>query len=135
MKHFITWFYSISAFLILTISSNAKTLVEEARDNGTLNAETALLYQVYEIVAPDQIPAAYRQDHNHAICGTPIILAALAARQEMSEAYRQSLAKTLARPNLSESYLTTSGRFRIHYDVQGRNAVDPIDANNKINRA
>jgi hypothetical protein len=130
MKHFIRWLFGLSILFTSTVPTHAKTLVEEARDTGVLSAETALLYQLYEIVAPQQLPATYRQDHDHAICGTPIILAALAARQEMSEADRQGLAKTLARPNLNESYRTASGRFRIHYDLQGRNGINPIDANN-----
>jgi hypothetical protein len=130
VKHLIASFFGLSLLLISTVPTHAKTLIEEARNTGVLSAETALLYQVYKIVAPQQLPAAYRQDHNHAVCGTPIIVEALAARQEMSETYRQGLAKTLARPNLGKSHQTASGHFRIHYDLQGRHAVDPADANN-----
>lgn len=104
-------------------------LVEAARQAGTLDAETAALYQVYSITDPQALPVSYQHQSAHAaFCGTPIVQDALHLQEGASADYRQRLAKTLARPTLQQSLVVPSGRFKIHYDLTGRDAVDPTDA-------
>ncbi|MCC7264798.1 MAG: hypothetical protein IT369_19955 [Candidatus Latescibacteria bacterium] len=58
-------------------------------------------------------------------CGTPLIVE---ARHTVRDpALRAKLAQSLARPQLPYSYRTPSGYFRVHYDLMGRDAVDPAD--------
>ncbi len=60
-------------------------------------------------------PAALR-------CGTPYVLQAMAASTE-----NQRLKLVQQRPSTQHSLLTPSGLFRVHYDTEGRNAVNPDD--------
>ena len=106
----------------------ATTLIEQAREAGVLSVKTALLYQVYQVRDPRALPPEYREDRPPSLCGTPALVAAHSARESLSPAYRQSLAKALARPSLSEVHVTPSGRFRIHYDRTGQRGVDPADS-------
>ena len=61
-------------------------------------------------------PAALR-------CGTPHVLQAMAASTE-----NQRLKLVQQRPSTQHSLLTPSGHFRVHYDTEGSDAVDPADA-------
>ena len=61
-------------------------------------------------------PAALR-------CGTPYLLQAMDASTEHQ---RLKLVQR-PRPSTQHSLLTPSGLFRVHYDTEGRNAVDPDD--------
>ena len=55
-------------------------------------------------------------------CGTPYVLQAMDAITE-----DQRLKLVQQRPSTQHSLLTPSGLFRVHYDTEGRNAVDPDD--------
>ena len=55
-------------------------------------------------------------------CGTPYLLQAMDASTE-----HQRLKLVQQRPSTQHSLLTPSGHFRVHYDTEGRNAVDPDD--------
>ena len=74
----------------------------------------------------DQVQALHAQTGEHPLrCGTPLIVE---ARQTIRDpGLRAKLAQFLARPQLAHSYITPSGHFRLHYDLQGRDAVDPTD--------
>ena len=102
-----------------------------ARESGLLDTETALLYELYEALEPESLPSEYRDENpGPRGCATPLILDALEARDGGSPEYGSALAKTLARPTRSHQVLSPSGRFRIHYDIEGEHAVDPADADN-----
>ena len=59
-------------------------------------------------------------------CGTPYMLQAMDAASELSTEH-QRLKLVQQRPSTQRSLLTPSGLFRVHYDTEGRNAVDPDD--------
>ena len=63
------------------------------------------------------IPTALR-------CGTPYLLQAVDASTEHQ---RLKLVQR-PRPSTQHSLLTSSGHFRVHYDTEGSDAVDPADA-------
>jgi len=75
----------------------------------------------------DRVQARHEQAGDHLLrCGTPLIVE---ARQSIRDpALRAKLAQSLTRPQLDYSYRTPSGNFRVHYDLAGREAVDPADA-------
>ena len=55
-------------------------------------------------------------------CGTPYLLQAMSAASE-----HQRLKLVQRRPSTQHSLLTPSGHFRVHYDTEGDDAVDPDD--------
>ena len=59
-------------------------------------------------------------------CGTPYLLQAMSAASELSTEH-QRLKLVQRRPSTQHSLLTPSGHFRVHYDTEGRDAVDPTD--------
>ena len=122
---FLLW---IAALIAAPAAAPANPLIAEARESGLLDTETALLYGVYETLEPDSLPAEYRDENaGPRGCATPLILDALDARDGSSPGYGSALAKALARPTLSRQVLSPSGRFRIHFDIEGEHAVDPAD--------
>jgi hypothetical protein len=88
----------------------------------TLEAEGALLAQVRAAVGLEEGPAPDRP-----FCATPLLMEARAA---LGEDGRRQLAKALQRPALAREHLSPGGHFRIHYELSGRNAVDPADGDN-----
>ena len=105
----------------------AGPLIDQAYESGAIDLETARLYRVYEAVNPEALPAKFHSTYGVAACGTPVVNEALAALDESGPEYRRQLLKTLQRPILSESAVSPSGHFRIHYDTSGRDAVDLFD--------
>ena len=59
-------------------------------------------------------------------CGTPYLLQAVSATSELSTEH-QRLKLVQRRPITQHSLLTPSGHFRVHYDTEGSDAVDPTD--------
>ena len=125
-----------SVWLLLTmlfvpsIRIQANTLIDSARKNGAIAAETALLYEVYNALNVDSLPNEFREvDVSAKGCGTPLVLRAIEAQKNYSSEYRPLLAKALARPSLSHKVTSPSGRFLLHYEIEGINAVDPLDEN------
>ena len=105
----------------------ARTLIEEALEAGVLDAETAALYQVYSVRDLSALPEEFRQLSDHPYCATPVLTAARQAGLQLSREGRERLAKALARPDLERKTLSPSGRFQIHFTLEGRNGVDAAD--------
>ena len=59
-------------------------------------------------------------------CGTPYVLQAMDAASELNTEH-QRLKLVQRRPSTQHSLLTPSGNFRVHYDTEGDDAVDPTD--------
>ena len=121
----------ISVTLLLFLCSSpllAKTLVETAYESGELDLETALIYQVQSLRDPDALPDAYRETHNRPLCGTPQLVQALNAIPRLGATYQQRLGKLVQRrPNRQQESTSPSGRFRLHYDTDGSEAVPSQD--------
>ena len=68
------------------------------------------------------------EGHEHSLCGT---FGALELRTEVSYASKltqHALATLFQRPRHALSMVSPSGRFLVHYDLDGFHAVDPTDA-------
>jgi hypothetical protein len=115
--------------VLLVSPLSARTLIEQALEAGTLDAETAALYQVYSVRALQALPEAYRQVPDQPYCGTSVLTAARHAGEQMSDEGRARLAKALARPALDQRYRSPAGHFQIHYTLEGRDRVNPADQN------
>ena len=118
----------LALLLLFALPIQAKTRIEAAYAAGELDLETALLYQVLSVRAPDQLPTIYRESGGLAVCGTPHLVQAMSAAPNLSAEYQERLGKLAQRrPDVQHDILSPSGRFRVHYDTGGRNAVSPRD--------
>ena len=118
----------LALLLLFALPIQAKTRIEAAYAAGELDLETALLYQVLSVRAPDQLPAMYRESGGLAICGTPHLVQAMSAATDLSTEFQTRLGKLARRrTDAQHTLLSPSGRFRIHYDTEGRHAVSPKD--------
>ncbi len=115
--------------LLFALPIQAKTRIEAAYEAGELDLETALIYQVLSVRAPDQLPAIYRESGGLAVCGTPHLVQAMSAAPNLSAGFQARLGKLVkARPDAQHYLLSPSGHFRVHYDTEGVNAVSRKDA-------
>ena len=114
----------LAVLLLFALPIQAKTRIEAAYAAGELDLETALIYQVLSVRAPDQLPAIYRESGGLAVCGTPHLVQAMSAAPNLSADFQARLAKLVKnRPDAQHSLLSPSGHFRVHYDTAGVNAV------------
>ena len=118
----------LAILLLFALPIQAKTQIEVAYEAGELDLETALIYQVLSVRAPDQLPAIYRESGGLAVCGTPHLVQAMSAAPNLSAEFQARLGKLAQRrPDVQHNLLSPSGRFRVHYDTEGRHAVSPTD--------
>ena len=118
----------LAVLLLFALPIQAKTRIEAAYEAGELDLETALIYQVLSVRAPDQLPAMYQESGGPAVCGTPHLVQAMSAAPNLSADYQTRLGKLARRrTDAQHTLLSPSGRFRIHYDIEGRHAVSPRD--------
>ena len=119
----------LAVLLLFALPIQAKTRIEAAYAAGELDLETALIYQVLSVRAPDQLPAVYRESGGLAVCGTPHLVQAMSAAPNLSADFQARLAKLVKdRTDAQHSLLSPSGHFRVHYDTEGVNAVSRKDA-------
>ena len=117
-----------AVLLLFALPIQAKTRIEAAYEAGELDLETALIYQVLSVRAPDQLPAIYRESGGLAVCGTPHLVQAMSAAPDLSAEFQARLGKLAQRrTDAQHNILSPSGRFRVHYDTEGRHAVAPTD--------
>ena len=118
----------LAVLLLFALPIQAKTRIEAAYEAGELDLETALIYQVLSVRAPDQLPAIYRESGGLAVCGTPHLVQAMSAAPNLSADFQARLGKLVKdRPDAQHNLLSPSGHFRVHYDTEGVNAVSPQD--------
>ena len=119
----------LAVLLLFALPIQAKTRIEAAYAAGELDLETALIYQVLSVRAPDQLPAIYRESGGLAVCGTPHLVQAMSTAPSLSADFQARLGKLVKdRPDAQHNLLSPSGHFRVHYDTAGVNAVSSKDA-------
>jgi hypothetical protein len=96
-----------------------------AGPSATSSAATAA-YDLLDVVDPEALPASFQRLHPGR-CATPLAVAAVEALEGADPLASGLLRRALARPNLEHSTVSPTGRFRLHYDTEGREAVDPAD--------
>ena len=115
-------------FLLFSFSTaDGNPLIEQAWEAGELDAETAFVYQIYAVRNPERLPADLREDEVIPRCGTPIIRDAVHSFLERGGDFSGMAMKVLARPFREQSYISPGGHFRIHFDLLGRNGIEPAD--------
>ncbi|MDE2889730.1 MAG: hypothetical protein OXR72_16110 [Gemmatimonadota bacterium] len=91
--------------------------------------EVELFNRAAAVFRPDLLPADSPYFHEHAVCGTPVIMALATRWSSLSVKTQQAFAHVFQRPAMTDSMVSPGGRFRVHYDTRGQHAVSPADAN------
>lgn len=111
----------------------AKTPVQKiysAYQTSAISYEKYLEHQILAAFAPTRLPAEFQSAESVPIkCGTPLMTDIFLNWRQLLPATQALLKPFLGRPILSQSYISPSGRFKIHYENSGTSAVDQTDAN------
>ncbi len=123
-----------AAFWLLLLSA-ASVVAQEQSAGAQVQAyqrSDSLFAQALSLMPAGQVPAEYRQLVMQPYPGKcPTVLLAEIRRQfhDFSSAQQQALDALFTRPQeLPLSYVSTSGRYRIHYSVEDMHAVPTGDA-------
>ncbi len=123
-------------FLILSLSNSLYAqhrfnTIKTAYKNKTLSYAQYLEYSALNLFEPDKVPSRYRieDDVKPLKSGTFLVQEIKNNWQILNPDVQKILAKYLSRYDLQHSILSPSGRFRLHYDATGYNAVDMADKN------
>jgi hypothetical protein len=124
-------------FLLMIFVSNSLysqiefSKLKTAYVQNTLSYSQYLEYSALNLFEPNKVPLRYRVggDIKPLKSGTFIVQEIKNNWQRLDPNIQQALAKYLSRYDLQHSILSPSGRFRLHYDVTGYNAVDTADRN------
>ncbi|UCE19375.1 MAG: hypothetical protein JSV84_03250, partial [Gemmatimonadota bacterium] len=109
--------------------------IERAYRAGDIDRETALLNKAYALFEPSLLSPRFQQETiKPTKCATPVVLEILAAWEDLSLRAQQILAVYFERPRMQHTFKSPGGRFKIHYDSSGPDAVyepyrdtDPYD--------
>ena len=96
-------------------------------ETSRIAAATAA-YELLQVVAPETLRGDFAGGVPPHSCATPLAVAAVEARESADPFASRLLARALQRPSLAHAVVSTSGRFRVHYDTEGPDAVGPADA-------
>ena len=98
---------------------------------GELSYIQYLEYSALNAFEPDQVPQKYRisGDERPLKSGTFLMQQVKQNWDKLSPTTQQILAKYLQRRQMPFHYITPDGKFCIHYDITGIDAVDPTDNN------
>ena len=127
----------IFLFLLMLSFSNSLdaqhkfNTIKAAFENKALSYAQYLEYSALNLFEPDKVPEKYRlgEDVKPVKSGTFLVQEIKNNWQVLNPDVQKILAKYLSRYDLQYSILSPSGRFRLHYDATGYNAVDTSDRN------
>lgn len=120
----------VAAALLLCLGAeraSAGVKIADAHAAGILDAHMTAAYQLLERRDPDAVPSAYQETPDPLFCATHLAVAANELLHTAPQAAGKILLEALQRPRLAVSVVSPAGHFRLHYDVEGREAVDPVD--------
>jgi hypothetical protein len=115
-------------------------LIQQAHQRGEIDYETALVYQVYTLFAPERLPAEFQSDAPFR-SATMILIEARRAWPSLSPQTQALLAQFLQpppppgqvaiqaqdRPTLNQEQTHATTHFVIHYTITGTDAVHAPD--------
>ena len=76
---------------------------------------------------PDALPPGSPYLLDRAICGTPAVMSLASNWPRLSKATREAFAYLFQRPSPQRTVTSPGGRFKIHFDESGSNAVSLVD--------
>lgn len=106
--------------------------IEKDFKKGSLSVDQKVLYKFYAISDRDKLPSGYGIPQTKIIkCGTPAIIDFYRNRSKLSDQTVKKIESLISTPSTkaSETYRSASGKFLIHYDTSGDDAVPSKDEN------
>ncbi len=113
----------------LGASKSSYQLIQRAYKDGLLTNEQKLLLEVRSVKNPSSLPLAYQSTVIEiAKCATDILLEAKSNFNDLSAAGQTEMRNILARPSATNVFDSPGGKFKIHYNISGPNAVPLTDS-------
>jgi hypothetical protein len=107
--------------------------IDQATERGSISEEEALLQKFRFAFAPDRVDTEFlTEDTGPVKCMNPEYRYFLENRAQLSPSVVREIEEFTDRPNTehTQTYLSPSGNFIIHYETEGQDAVPPDDTNN-----
>ncbi|MDX1639340.1 MAG: T9SS type A sorting domain-containing protein [Balneolaceae bacterium] len=103
--------------------------IGEAYRQDRIDRNQLVLFQLYASIAPERLPGAFRGESGDPVkCGVPVIRSYYQDRHSMSPSAVRDAEQLLSRnTQAQQTYLTPGGKFKIHYDLTGPDAVPAGD--------
>ncbi|MFH1007423.1 MAG: hypothetical protein V1800_07980, partial [Candidatus Latescibacterota bacterium] len=102
--------------------------IDEDLNTGRISLETSLVYRTYSMFEPSRLPPEYRDESQFFKSGTSLASEVRAHWSELSPSAKAVLSSFFSRrDDLPESHQSTSGRFLIHYALEGSDRVSGED--------
>lgn len=116
-------------------SASILSVINHSFEQGTLSPDEYILYQFQATFDFHKLPARFRPEEKGNMlirCGTPPIAALYNHRQELLPSTLSKVETYTARPALAaeQTYLSPSGKFRLHYTTTGEDSVRTTDNDN-----
>ncbi|MDZ7262651.1 MAG: hypothetical protein ONB05_11170, partial [candidate division KSB1 bacterium] len=97
---------------------------------GQIPFNDYLVYKALTLKEPQKLPLEYRTLANEPIkCGTFINLQIKQNWDKLDRVQQSLLAPYFQRPQLPNSLISDSKRFKIHYTTTGKDAISTVDLN------
>jgi len=117
----------ISLLVLLVQAYGGIARVQEDLRAGRIDSVAAAENMALGVFSPDLVDdPAYRQE-GFVKCLTPVVSLVKSYSPRIRPRAKAALSMLFSRPELPRSYLSPSGRFRVHYAIEGRDAVPPED--------
>jgi hypothetical protein len=114
----------------LSAAQSSYQLIEQAFQAGGMSNEERLILLVQSIRSPESLPDRFRADVPEIEkSATDSLLEVAAEWDNFDEDQQGMLRQLLARPSATHSIVSPSGKFRIHYNISGGDAVPGGDTN------
>lgn len=99
--------------------------------NGQITLDQKILYQVYAGLSLELLPTSYQGIQSDPVkCGVPAIREYHSNREQLSPSTIEEIQTMLQGTTQAQySYRSPSGKFEIHYDTSGKDAVPAGDTN------
>jgi hypothetical protein len=112
----------------LFATSSSYQAIQQAYQQGKVSAEEKLILEVRSVKNPSSLPVQFQSSVVETQkCATDILLEAQRAFNGISASGQSALRALLARPSATFTYDSPGGKFKIHYNTSGANAVPTTD--------
>jgi len=106
--------------------------VDQAYREGKINLDQKIRYKIYAIKDPKKLPTQFQSPNALPLkCGTPAMIDFNLHKKELSSATVSEIESEINPPTIqsAQTYQSPSGKFLIHYETSGSDAVPSKDTN------
>ena len=102
--------------------------IQADKKRGLITETQAIFYEALRVFSPDKLPEQYRVKAISPVkCGFDLSFSIKRKWQEFDNEQKAILKPFISRPDLPYSYISPSGRFKIHYTTTGPDSVSSAD--------